>query len=125
MQQAACIRLREVAAGAVRSELAVEFLEDGGAAALAVSFATDSLLEEAGFEPSVPESPRLRSPATEAGRIKLMTLTAAIVVSRAAGNGGRSENGDYIYGKRRLREMDRRIRFLSKRAESAEVVDPN
>jgi transcription elongation factor GreB len=42
----------------------------------------------------------------------------------AAGNGDRSENGDYIYGKRRLREIDRRIRFLSTRLESAEVVDP-
>jgi len=46
------------------------------------------------------------------------------VVSWAAGNGDRSENGDYIYGKQRLREIDRRIRFLSKRLESAEVVDP-
>jgi len=40
------------------------------------------------------------------------------VVSWAAGNGDRSENGDYIYGKKRLREIDRRIRFLSKRLES-------
>ena len=46
-------------------------------------------------------------------------------VAWAAGNGDRSENGDYIYGKRRLREIDRRIRFLSKRLEHAEVVDPN
>ncbi|HXQ52704.1 MAG TPA: transcription elongation factor GreB [Stellaceae bacterium] len=46
------------------------------------------------------------------------------VVSWAAGNGDRSENGDYIYGKQRLREIDRRIRFLTKRLESAEVVDP-
>jgi transcription elongation factor GreB len=45
-------------------------------------------------------------------------------VAWAAGNGDRSENGDYIYGKRRLREIDRRIRFLTKRLESAEVVDP-
>jgi len=45
-------------------------------------------------------------------------------VSWAAGNGDRSENGDYIYGKRRLREIDRRIRFLSKRLEIAEMVDP-
>jgi len=45
-------------------------------------------------------------------------------VSWAAGNGDRSENGDYIYGKRRLREIDRRLRFLSKRLESATVVDP-
>ena len=46
------------------------------------------------------------------------------VVNWAAGNGDRSENGDYIYGKRRLREIDRRIRFLTKRLEIAEVVDP-
>jgi transcription elongation factor GreB len=46
------------------------------------------------------------------------------VVSWAASNGDRSENGDYIYGKRRLREIDRRIRYLLKRLEAAEVVDP-
>ena len=46
------------------------------------------------------------------------------VVSWAAGNGDRSENGDYIYGKKRLREIDRRVRFLRKRIEIAEVVDP-
>ena len=46
------------------------------------------------------------------------------VVNWAAGNGDRSENGDYIYGKRRLREIDRRIRFLTKRLEAAQVVDP-
>jgi len=45
-------------------------------------------------------------------------------VAWAAGNGDRSENGDYIYGKRRLREIDQRIRFLSTRLESAEVVEP-
>lgn len=45
-------------------------------------------------------------------------------VSWAAGNGDRSENGDYIYGRRRLREIDRRMRFLRKRMEIAEVVDP-
>lgn len=44
-------------------------------------------------------------------------------VSWAASNGDRSENGDYIYGKRRLREIDRRIRFLTKRLDNAEVVD--
>lgn len=42
----------------------------------------------------------------------------------AASNGDRSENGDYLYGKKRLREIDRRIRFLTKRLEIAEVVDP-
>jgi transcription elongation factor GreB len=46
------------------------------------------------------------------------------VVHWAASNGDRSENGDYIYGKKRLREIDRRIRFLTKRMEIAEVTDP-
>lgn len=46
------------------------------------------------------------------------------VVAWAASNGDRSENGDYIYGKRRLREIDRRIRFLTKRLEIAEIIDP-
>lgn len=46
------------------------------------------------------------------------------IVSWAAGNGDRSENGDYIYGKKRLREIDRRMRFLLKRMEAAEIVDP-
>lgn len=47
------------------------------------------------------------------------------VVSWAASNGDRSENGDYLYGKKRLREIDRRMRFLTKRLEKAEVVDPS
>jgi transcription elongation factor GreB len=46
------------------------------------------------------------------------------VVHWAAGNGDRSENGDYLYGKKRLREIDRRIRFLTKRLEIAEITDP-
>ena len=46
-------------------------------------------------------------------------------VSWAAKNGDRSENGDYLYGKKRLREIDRRIRFLTKRLDIAEVVDPS
>jgi transcription elongation factor GreB len=46
------------------------------------------------------------------------------IVSWAAGNGDRSENGDYLYGKKRLREIDRRARFLGKRLEIAEIVDP-
>ena len=46
-------------------------------------------------------------------------------ITWAASNGDRSENGDYIYGKKRLREIDRRVRFLRKRLELAEVVDPS
>jgi transcription elongation factor GreB len=47
------------------------------------------------------------------------------IVHWAASNGDRSENGDYIYGKKRLREIDRRIRFLTRRLDIAEVVDPS
>jgi transcription elongation factor GreB len=46
-------------------------------------------------------------------------------VSWAAKNGDRSENGDYLYGKKRLREIDRRLRFLTKRLDIAEVADPS
>jgi transcription elongation factor GreB len=47
------------------------------------------------------------------------------VVHWAASNGDRSENGDYLYGKKRLREIDRRIRFLTRRMEIAEITDPS
>ena len=46
------------------------------------------------------------------------------IVSWAAGNGDRSENGDYLYNKKRLREIDRRLRYLTQRIENAQVVDP-
>jgi transcription elongation factor GreB len=64
-------------------------------------------------------------------RSELMTLLdqerpkIVETVSWAAKNGDRSENGDYLYGKKRLREIDRRIRFLTKRLDVAEVVDPS
>ena len=50
--------------------------------------------------------------------------TVVETVQWAASNGDRSENGDYLYGKKRLREIDRRVRFLTKRLDLAEVVDP-
>jgi len=56
--------------------------------------------------------------------VKVERPEVVSVVSWAAGNGDRSENGDYIYGKKRLREIDRRLRFLSKRLDHAVVVDP-
>lgn len=46
------------------------------------------------------------------------------IVSWAAGNGDRSENGDYLYNKKRLREIDRRLRYLTKRLDMPEIVDP-
>jgi transcription elongation factor GreB len=56
--------------------------------------------------------------------VKVERPEVVSVVSWAAGNGDRSENGDYIYGKKRLREIDRRLRFLNKRLDNAVVVDP-
>jgi len=86
-------------------------------------------------EPGLPTLPvGTRNYMTPAGHARMQAELAHLVrverpevvnvVSWAAGNGDRSENGDYIYGKKRLREIDRRIRFLSKRLENALVVDP-
>ena len=81
-----------------------------------------------------PDGPKLKNYITPAGlqRLKdehkfLMTRerpAVTQVVAWAAGNGDRSENADYLYGKRRLRQIDSRIRFLMKRIDAAEVVDP-
>ena len=82
-----------------------------------------------------PLPPGARNYITPAGytrlRAELMSLLdverpkIVEIVSWAAKNGDRSENGDYLYGKKRLREIDRRIRFLSKRLDIAEVADPS
>ena len=91
--------------------------------------------DEEGDDPSVaPIPPGTRNYLTPAGykrlREELMDLLdverpkIVEVVSWAAKNGDRSENGDYLYGKKRLREIDRRIRFLTKRLDIAEVADP-
>lgn len=82
-----------------------------------------------------PLPPGARNYLTPAGyrrlREELMTLLdverpkVVETVSWAAKNGDRSENGDYLYGKKRLREIDRRIRFLTKRLDIAEVADPS
>ncbi|MFJ1267395.1 transcription elongation factor GreB [Legionella lytica] len=80
------------------------------------------------------ESPRMKNYMTPIGFSMLQTELRDLVsnerpkivsvVSWAASNGDRSENGDYIYGKKRLREIDRRIRYLTKQLESAVIVDP-
>ena len=94
--------------------------------------------EEADLDDEVDEASPLpagsRNYMTPAGFARLKTELARLVdkerpevvatVAWAAGNGDRSENGDYIYGKKRLREIDRRIRFLIRRLDNAEVVDP-
>lgn len=65
---------------------------------------------------------RLRDELDQLWKVERPALVNTI--TWAASNGDRSENGDYIYGKKRLREIDRRIRFLSKRLDNAVVVDP-
>src|SRR6186997_1977612 len=82
-----------------------------------------------------PAPPPARNYISPAGYARLKSELKALVeterpkvvevVSWAAKNGDRSENGDYLYGKKRLREIDRRIRFLTKRLDIAEVVDPS
>jgi transcription elongation factor GreB len=85
-------------------------------------------------EPAASPAPRGKNYITPSGHARLkQELTHLLnverpelvkVISWAASNGDRSENGDYIYGKKRLREIDRRIHFLGKRLETAVVVDP-
>jgi transcription elongation factor GreB len=86
--------------------------------------------EEPQAEPAPPPAKNYISPAGYArlkAELKLLVETerpeVVRTVSWAAKNGDRSENGDYLYGKKRLREIDRRVRFLIKRLEAAEVVD--
>ena len=86
------------------------------------------------LSPALQLPPGTRNYITPAGHARLKTELEHLikrerphvveVVAWAASNGDRSENGDYIYGKRRLREIDRRIRFLTKRLDIAEIVDP-
>lgn len=90
--------------------------------------------EEEEFQTPPPLPSGTRNYITPAGHTRLKTELEHLVkrerpkvvevVSWAASNGDRSENGDYIYGKRRLREIDRRIRFLSQRLDIAEIIDP-
>lgn len=87
--------------------------EDGGAPPLPKG--GKNYMTQAGHD-------RLRAEFHELLRVERPKIVE--IVSWAAGNGDRSENGDYLYGKRRLREIDRRVRFLGKRLEIAEVVDP-
>lgn len=90
--------------------------------------------DDEGLVPEADEAaPRPRNYVTPAGYARMKAELKELVeverpevvriVSWAASNGDRSENGDYLYGKRRLREIDRRVRFLIKRLEKAEIVD--
>ncbi len=94
----------------------------------------DNQDDEPDVEPVAPATPGGKNYITPAGAEKLRTELHKLVtetrphitevVAWAASLGDRSENADYIYNKRKLREIDRRIRFLTKRLEIAEVVDP-
>lgn len=91
--------------------------------------------EDASEQPELAAVPAAKNYITPAGLARLRAELRFLltrerpavteVVAWAAGNGDRSENADYLYGKRRLREIDRRIRFLRKRIDAAEVVDPD
>jgi transcription elongation factor GreB len=97
------------------------------------AFTKESDQDEGDELPSPPPVPGGKNYITRAGydrlRAELFTLIdnerpkIVEIVHWAASNGDRSENGDYLYGKKRLREIDRRIRFLTRRLEIAEVVD--
>jgi transcription elongation factor GreB len=92
----------------------------------------DETDEDAGGAPPLP--PGLKNYMTPGGHGRLIAEMDALlrherpelvkVVSWAASNGDRSENGDYLYGKRRLREIDRRLRYLKRQLDRAEVIDP-
>ena len=92
-----------------------EDLDDGEEGLPALPAGAKNYMTPAGYARMVAEFDRL----WKVERPKLVET-----IAWAASNGDRSENGDYIYGKKRLREIDRRIRYLSKRLEAAEVVEP-
>jgi transcription elongation factor GreB len=93
-----------------------DFEDEADAAAPAIPAGTKNYITPSGYA-------ALRAEFDELFRVERPKLVETI--AWAASNGDRSENGDYIYGKRRLRQVDSRIRFLSKRIENAEVVDPS
>lgn len=90
--------------------------DEAGAAALAIPAGAKNYITPAGHQRIKDELLQL---------IDVDRPEVVRIVSWAASNGDRSENGDYIYGKRRLRQIDRRIRFLIKRLDIAAVVDPS
>jgi transcription elongation factor GreB len=98
------------------------------------AFVREDADDEEEVDPPEPSGQPPRNYITPAGHARLRAELLQLldverpevvrVVSWAASNGDRSENGDYLYGKKRLREIDRRIRFLTRRLDRAEVVDP-
>src|SRR5476649_2477282 len=90
--------------------------EEAAALALAIPAGSKNYITPAGYQ-------RIKDELLEL--IDVARPEVVRIVHWAASNGDRSENGDYIYGKRRLREIDRRIRFLTKRMDLAAIVDPS
>jgi transcription elongation factor GreB len=98
------------------------------------AFVREDTDDDEELEPPEPDGPPPRNYITPAGHARMKAELLHLldvdrpevvrIVSWAASNGDRSENGDYLYGKKRLREIDRRIRFLTRRLDRAEVVDP-
>jgi len=98
------------------------------------AFVKEDADDDEDLDPPEPAGPAPRNYITPAGHARLKAELLQLldvdrpevvrIVSWAASNGDRSENGDYLYGKKRLREIDRRIRFLTRRLDRAEVVDP-
>jgi transcription elongation factor GreB len=98
------------------------------------AFVKEDADDDDDVEPPEPSGPAPRNYITPAGHARMKRELLHLldverpevvrIVSWAASNGDRSENGDYLYGKKRLREIDRRIRFLTRRLDRAEVVDP-
>jgi transcription elongation factor GreB len=112
---------------------------DGVPQVALAAMADDSVLGSSGASDELEDEPAVlpkgvKNYITPAGHARLRAELKQLLdeerpelvrtVAWAASNGDRSENGDYIYGKKRLREIDRRIRFLTKRLDNAEVVDP-
>ena len=98
------------------------------------AFVKEDADDDEDIEPPEPAGPAPRNYITPVGHARMKHELLHLldverpevvrIVSWAASNGDRSENGDYLYGKKRLREIDRRIRFLTRRLDRAEVVDP-
>jgi transcription elongation factor GreB len=123
---------RDLFGGGCREAVADGHSTAGGR--MSKAFVKEDSEEEEDFELPSGLPPGARNYMTPQGHAALEAELEALVkverpnlvqtVAWAASNGDRSENGDYIYGKKRLREIDRRIRFLIKRLENAAVVDP-
>jgi transcription elongation factor GreB len=117
-----------------RHRASQELFRSSGTSAMSKAFVKEDAEDDDLLDPPEPAGTPPRNYITPAGHARLKAELMHLldverpevvrVVAWAASNGDRSENGDYLYGKKRLREIDRRIRFLTRRLDIAEVVDP-